>query len=107
MKRSTFDPADLTSCTGFHILGKQGVFSHAHVDHHGVITTIYCDEGEKIWLTYPRLSREEQDHWATGEDLYPQPPPLFKSAEAGLSGEIKSSLIETPTDEPHTETVPE
>lgn len=75
-KRTTHNPADLTSCVGFHILGKQGVFSNAHVDHHGVMTTVYCDEGEKIWLTYPRLSKEEQDRWATSDDVFPQPPPF-------------------------------
>jgi hypothetical protein len=43
-------PCDLSSCVGFQLLGKAGVFSFPHMDHHGVVTTVLGEEGEKFWV---------------------------------------------------------
>ncbi|KIW21853.1 uncharacterized protein PV07_12726 [Cladophialophora immunda] len=74
-KRSRSQPSDLSSCVGFQIFGKTGVFSLPHRDHHGVITTVLCEEGEKLWLIYPELTDEELHTWAIGLDIAPRPAP--------------------------------
>jgi hypothetical protein len=66
-KREVTTWSDLSSCCAFHILAKAGVFSLPHVDHHGVITTATCDEGEKYWLTWPELTDVEMEAWAADE----------------------------------------
>jgi len=50
------NPSDLTASGAFQILGKTGVFSFDHIDRHGAITCLQNDEGEKLWLTWPRES---------------------------------------------------
>jgi hypothetical protein len=74
-KRSRSRPSDLSSCVGFQIFGKAGVFSLPHWDHHGVITTALCEDGEKLWLIWPELTDEELHTWATELDIAPRPPP--------------------------------
>jgi hypothetical protein len=70
-KRQTSSWTDLSSCVSFHILAKAGVFSLPHLDHHGVITTATCDEGEKLWLTWPTLTDDELRVWQEGEEEAP------------------------------------
>ena len=55
---------DLSACSGFQILQKRDVFSLAHLDRYGVITTIFCEEGEKLWMTWPAISHAEITSWA-------------------------------------------
>ncbi|KAK5274994.1 hypothetical protein LTR99_004297 [Exophiala xenobiotica] len=44
-KEAISEPTDLSNCDAFQICGKKRVFSMPHRDHHGVITTIFCDDG--------------------------------------------------------------
>ncbi|KAF2182639.1 hypothetical protein K469DRAFT_586189 [Zopfia rhizophila CBS 207.26] len=62
-KATNVHPNDLSSCTSFQILGKAGVFSMPHMDHHGVITTIRSEEGDKLWLECPALQEDEIISW--------------------------------------------
>lgn len=48
-KVSTTNQRDLSACALFEILGTKGVFSLPHVDHHGVVTSITCEQGRKLW----------------------------------------------------------
>jgi hypothetical protein len=74
-KREKTNWSDLSSCCAFHILAKAGVFSMPHRDHHGVITTATCDEGEKYWLTWPAMTAEEMEEWTDqgSEDAFAPP----------------------------------
>jgi hypothetical protein len=78
-KRTERQPFDLSACVAFHICGKAGVLSFPHMDHHGKLTTIFCDEGEKLWLMWPHLQEAELHRWATTDDVAPDlaPFPLY------------------------------
>jgi hypothetical protein len=73
------EPDDLNSSASFQILGKKGAFSLPHRDRHHVLTTIFNDHGEKLWLAYPRLEREALISWVRGQAASPEasPFPLF------------------------------
>lgn len=40
---------DLSDSARFQLCGKRGALSMPHIDRHGVITTVYNDEGRKLW----------------------------------------------------------
>ncbi|KAK7924656.1 hypothetical protein PG985_006710 [Apiospora marii] len=61
-KKSHIQLSDLSECTAFQICGKRGVFSLPHIDHLGVLTTVFNDEGEKLWLCWPGVDPRQ---WAT------------------------------------------
>ncbi len=69
--------------TQFQICGKAGAFSMPHCDRHGVITTVFCDDGEKLWLTWPHLNREETITWADGPDYCPRYRPFAVHLRTG------------------------
>lgn len=52
-KRGEKIVCDLTESTRFQLLASKGAFHLPHVDRHGVITTVFNDEGEKLWLVWP------------------------------------------------------
>lgn len=55
---------DLSTRQTFAILGEEDAWSTAHWDHHGKLTTLEVQDGEKNWLTWPQLSRQERLEWA-------------------------------------------
>ncbi|KAK5331564.1 hypothetical protein LTR93_000567 [Exophiala xenobiotica] len=63
-KEAISEPTDLSNCDAFQICGKKRVFSMPHRDHHGVITTIFCDDGYKAWLMWPHLTPEQIEQWS-------------------------------------------
>ena len=62
-KEGSTIPNDVSACTAFTILGKIGAFSVPHIDHHGVVTTILCEFGVKLWLTFPEMVEDELAVW--------------------------------------------
>ncbi|KIW99644.1 uncharacterized protein Z518_11057 [Rhinocladiella mackenziei CBS 650.93] len=74
-KRMIEEPRDLSSCTGFQILGSAGAYSSWHWDHVGAITTITSETGEKLWPSLPRLTDAElekfQEDWSIPDDKPP------------------------------------
>ena len=76
-KASISRPADLSSCTAFHILGKAGVWSLPHWDHHGVITMATCEEGQKAWITWPDLEEDVAQRWAESSSPKPEGTPFM------------------------------
>ncbi|RMD39155.1 hypothetical protein DV735_g5974, partial [Chaetothyriales sp. CBS 134920] len=70
-KATTRQYGDLANCNAFHICGKAGVFSLPHIDHHGVITTVTCEEGKKLWLTWPPVARAAMEEWQASGDVAP------------------------------------
>lgn len=71
-KQATRNPADLSSCTRFRICGSQDSHSLPHIDQHGVITSIFNNDGEKLWPMWPHLSTEDISQWASS-DTDPEP----------------------------------
>ncbi|MCJ1482959.1 hypothetical protein MMC06_003125 [Schaereria dolodes] len=69
-------PSDLSSCRSFQICGKKSVFSLPHRDHHGVVTTAFVEEGEKLWLSWPYVPPRALDQWTTTDDVAPEPAPF-------------------------------
>lgn len=90
------EPKDLSSCEGFQICGKKGVFSMPHMDHHGVITVVTCDEGEKLWLTWPHLEDDEIAAWAESEQLCPNWRPMAILLRPGDTLVIPPGRIHAP-----------
>jgi hypothetical protein len=70
-KQTNIIVSDLSSCSSFQICGKAGAFSMPHMDHHGVATIVFCDEGEKLWLTFPHLDGPELREWARSGQTSP------------------------------------
>ncbi|KAF2181253.1 hypothetical protein K469DRAFT_671425 [Zopfia rhizophila CBS 207.26] len=62
-KATEVHPNDLSSCTSFEILGKAGAFHLPHMDHHGVITSVRSEEGDKLWLEWSALQEDEIISW--------------------------------------------
>lgn len=59
---------DWSSGLHFLILGTKGTWSSQHIDHHGVITVITCEEGCKVWLVWPQMQWADLENYiATGE----------------------------------------
>lgn len=56
--------SDISHCASFHVFGQRGAFSLPHIDHHGVFTTIQCDDGDKLWPIFPKLHQETFLAWA-------------------------------------------
>ncbi len=75
-KRIQSQPSDLSGCIAFQILGKRGVQSLPHRDHHGVVTTLLCEEGEKCWLMYPEMDAEVLQRWSASNAAAPEPRPF-------------------------------
>jgi len=82
-KPAALRPADLRNSSQFQLLAKAGAWSMPHCDHHGVITTVYCDEGRKQWLTYPEMTMAETDVWADSENYSPPYPAMNITLERG------------------------
>jgi hypothetical protein len=61
---------DFSHSATFHIFGQREAFSRPHVDHQGVFTTIYCDDGDKLWPVFPKLRQETFLAWARSMDGY-------------------------------------
>ncbi|RMJ20317.1 hypothetical protein CDV36_000137 [Fusarium kuroshium] len=73
-------PIDLTASTHFQLLATRGAMHLPHVDRHRVITTAFCEDGEKLWVTWPGLHLEDLKKWldtgvyqANGIALYLEP----------------------------------
>jgi hypothetical protein len=65
--------SDLSECCSFQICSKRGSFSLPHVDQHGVITAVFCDEGEKIWNMWIGLGIDALREYAESESLPASP----------------------------------
>ncbi|KAK6843383.1 hypothetical protein PG987_004243 [Apiospora arundinis] len=61
-KRTHVQLSDLSECTAFHLCAKRGALSLAHMDHLGMMTTIFNDDGEKLWPFWPEADPYQ---WAT------------------------------------------
>ncbi|OBS22879.1 hypothetical protein FPOA_09202 [Fusarium poae] len=46
---------DIDNSEGFHLLGTKGAAHLEHIDRHGVYTTVFCEEGKKLWLMWPKV----------------------------------------------------
>lgn len=55
-KKTTRLHCDLRESTSFQLLAKQGAVHLPHIDRHGVITTVFVEDGEKLWLCWPGLT---------------------------------------------------
>lgn len=55
---------ELSACVTFQVCGKTGVVHLPHRDRHGVLTTVFCEAGEKFWMTWPKLREDELNDWA-------------------------------------------
>jgi hypothetical protein len=75
-KQTESQPNDLSACVAYQICGKAGAFSFPHIDNHGVINTTRGEEGDKLWVTWPDLTWEEFEKWATSDGLAPEPAPF-------------------------------
>jgi hypothetical protein len=94
-KREELQVNDLSACVAFQICGKAGVFSLPHIDHHGVLTTAEVEEGEKLWLSWPRLQDEEMIDWGRGKTtLGPAPAPFAIYL-------TKGAILHQPAGTPH------
>ncbi|KAF4459645.1 hypothetical protein FALBO_13596 [Fusarium albosuccineum] len=59
---------DLDESTSFHLLASRGAVHLPHVDHHGVYTTVFNEEGHKLWLMWPGLGLDGLKEWrSTGQ----------------------------------------
>jgi len=65
--------SDLSECCSFQICSKRGSFSLPHVDQHGVITAVFCDQGEKIWNMWIGLGIDALREYAESESLPASP----------------------------------
>jgi hypothetical protein len=74
------NPYDLSACEAFQILGKVGVFSLAHVDHHRSMTCVQNDEGDKLWPLWPRHSAKQLREW---KGRSPASPPFVMFVRTG------------------------
>ncbi|KAI3570813.1 hypothetical protein IWW34DRAFT_812157 [Fusarium oxysporum f. sp. albedinis] len=57
------ESTDLDESTSFHLLASQGAVHLPHVDHHYVYTTIFNEEGHKLWLMWPGLGIDGLQTW--------------------------------------------
>ncbi|OAA64754.1 Peptidase C48, SUMO/Sentrin/Ubl1 [Niveomyces insectorum RCEF 264] len=73
---------DLSASSRFNILGSAGSFSLPHIDHHGVITSVFCEKGEKLWILWPNLGVEDVKKWAE-TDSDPESAPVGIFLEEG------------------------
>ncbi|KAJ9155545.1 hypothetical protein NKR23_g2115 [Pleurostoma richardsiae] len=64
---------DLRMNITFQLCGKKGAFSMPHIDHHGFITAVFNDEGEKLWPLWPGIGLHELRLWAESGHLPPSP----------------------------------
>jgi hypothetical protein len=71
-KQTVFRPNDLTNSATFSLASQAGVFSAAHRDSYGKMTSIFIECGAKCWLTWPALSPQEVKAWVgKGPQSYP------------------------------------
>lgn len=70
-KRTHVKLSDLSECTAFHLCAKRGALSLAHMDHLGMMATIFNDDGEKLWPFWPGA---DPNQWATSGELPSSPP---------------------------------
>ncbi|SCN99821.1 uncharacterized protein FFB20_11009 [Fusarium fujikuroi] len=57
------ESTDLDESTSFHLLASQGAVHLPHVDHHYVYTTVFNEEGHKLWLMWPGLGIDGLRTW--------------------------------------------
>ncbi|KAK8076094.1 hypothetical protein PG994_003366 [Apiospora phragmitis] len=57
---------DLADSVTFYLCGKKGAFSMPHIDRHGVHTTVFIDDGLKLWAFWPAA---ELVDWAESGSL--------------------------------------
>lgn len=80
--------SDFDECKGFHLLATKGAAHMPHIDRHGVYTTVYSEEGRKVWMVWIKADIEEvsASHLVSGGgvailidegDLLIQPPNIF------------------------------
>jgi hypothetical protein len=71
-KQTIFRPTDLTNSATFSLASQAGVFSAAHRDSYGKMTSIFIECGGKCWLIWPALSPQEVEAWVEkGPQSYP------------------------------------
>lgn len=63
-KREREPYRDLSTSSRFYLLGSEGSFSLPHIDRHGVMTSVLCKEGEKLWILWPNRGVEGVEEWA-------------------------------------------
>lgn len=61
--------SDLSECASFQICSKRGAFSLPHVDQHGVVTAVFCDQGEKVWNMWTGLGIDALREYAESDSL--------------------------------------
>ncbi|RSL91941.1 hypothetical protein CDV31_015371 [Fusarium ambrosium] len=54
---------DLNDCASFQLLATKGAIHLPHIDHHGVYTTTFNEEGDKLWLMWPGLGLQGLSQW--------------------------------------------
>ncbi|CAJ2514311.1 Uu.00g024300.m01.CDS01 [Anthostomella pinea] len=57
---------DLTRSIRFHLLASKGAIHSAHINRHGMITTIFNEEGDKLWPLWVRANVRD---WAESRAL--------------------------------------
>lgn len=94
-KKLMFNPRDLSNCASWQIYGDAEVWSTMHHDHYGMVTTVFCEFGEKCWLVWPHLTDEEKEAWRRhGYGWTPPHKPTFIHMRAG-------DLLIMPSNTPH------
>ncbi|KAK2667905.1 hypothetical protein RAB80_017096 [Fusarium oxysporum f. sp. vasinfectum] len=51
--------ADLDRWTSFQLLASEGAVHLPHIDHHGMNTVVFNEEGHKMWLMWPGIGPDE------------------------------------------------
>ncbi|KAK3371629.1 hypothetical protein B0T24DRAFT_499586, partial [Lasiosphaeria ovina] len=68
-KKSKRLVSDLSECVSFQLCATKGAFSLPHIDQHGVITTVFCDDGLKLWHTWAGLGIDNILQYAQSDCL--------------------------------------
>ncbi|KAG6978487.1 hypothetical protein FocnCong_v011682 [Fusarium oxysporum f. sp. conglutinans] len=68
-RASQQNAADLDRWTSFQLLASEGAVHLPHIDHHGMNTVVFNEEGHKLWLMWPGLGLDGIKKWRLGEPL--------------------------------------
>ncbi|KAF5705808.1 hypothetical protein FMUND_11910 [Fusarium mundagurra] len=68
-RRSQQNAVDLDRWTSFQLLASEGAAHLPHIDHHGMNTVVFNEEGDKLWLMWPGLGLDGIKKWRLGEPL--------------------------------------
>ncbi|RSL55929.1 hypothetical protein CEP51_014473, partial [Fusarium floridanum] len=60
---------DLNNCASFQLLATKGAIHLPHIDHHGVYTTTFNEEGDKLWLMWPGLGLQGLSQWRQASQI--------------------------------------